>query len=143
MEEMYAPDLLDFVYITGGASSAEDVKACELKILSALNFNVTRPHSLHFLRRNSKAGDANQEQHNLAKFLMECTIGEYELAHQPPSLVASASLLLALKLTNAPEVIANHSDLFTGETFANKSSTGDFFSTVDQQLGVLLHLHLH
>ena len=51
------------------------VKACELKILSALNFNVTRPHSLHFLRRNSKAGDANQEQHNLAKFLMECTIG--------------------------------------------------------------------
>ena len=139
---MYAPDLLDFVYITNGASSAEDVKACELKILSALNFNVTRPHSLHFLRRNSKAGDANQEQHNLAKFLMECTIGEYELAHQPPSLVASASLLLALKLTNAPEVIANHSDLFTGETFANLH-TGDFFSTVDQQLGVLLHLHLH
>ena len=116
---MYAPDLLDFVYITGGASSAEDVKACELKILSALNFNVTRPHSLHFLRRNSKAGDANQEQHNLAKFLMECTIGEYELAHQPPSLVASASLLLALKLTNVPEVIANHSDLFTLETSAN------------------------
>jgi len=103
VEEMYAPDLLDFVYITDGASTAEDVKACELKILSALNFNVTRPHSLHFLRRNSKAGDANQEQHNLAKFLMECTIGEYELAHQPPSLVASASLLLALKLTNSPE----------------------------------------
>ena len=110
---MYAPDLLDFVYITDGASTAEDVKACELKILSALNFNVTRPHSLHFLRRNSKAGDANQEQHNLAKFLMECTIGEYELAHQPPSLVASASLLLALKLTNSPEVIADNStDLF-------------------------------
>jgi len=102
VEEMYAPDLLDFVYITDGASTAEEVKACELKILSALNFNVTRPHSLHFLRRNSKAGDANQEQHNLAKFLMECTIGEYELAHQPPSLLASASLLLALKLTNTP-----------------------------------------
>merc|ERR1719234_2548498 len=92
VEEMYAPDLLDFVYITDGASTADEVKACELKILSALNF----------LRRNSKAGDANQEQHNLAKFLMECTIGEYELAHQPPSLLASASLLLALKLTNAP-----------------------------------------
>jgi len=102
VEEMYAPDLLDFVYITDGASTAEDVKACELKILSALNFNVVRPHSLHFLRRNSKAGDANQEQHNLAKFLMECTIGEYELAHQPPSLIAAASLLLALKLTNSP-----------------------------------------
>lgn len=105
---MYAPDLLDFVYITDGASTAEDVKACELKILSALNFNVVRPHSLHFLRRNSKAGDANQEQHNLAKFLMECTIGEYELAHQPPSLIAAASLLLALKLTNSPAVIADH-----------------------------------
>ena len=105
---MYAPDLLDFVYITDGASTAEDVKACELKILSALNFNVTRPHSLHFLRRNSKAGDANQEQHNLAKFLMECTIGEYELAHQPPSLIAAASLLLALKLTNSTTVIADH-----------------------------------
>lgn len=36
---MYAPDLLDFVYITDGASTAEDVKACELKILSALKLD--------------------------------------------------------------------------------------------------------
>ena len=39
VEEMYAPDLLDFVYITDGASTAEDVKACELKILSALKLD--------------------------------------------------------------------------------------------------------
>ena len=138
VEEIYAPDLQDFVYITDGASTAEDVKACELKILAALNFNVTRPHSLHFLRRNSKAGDANQEQHTLAKFMMECTIGEYELARQPPSLVAAASLLLALKLTNAAEVIT-----IDARDRRSYSSPGDLFSIVEQQLGVLLHLHLH
>ena len=39
VEEMYAPDLLDFVYITDSASTAEEVKACELKILSALKLD--------------------------------------------------------------------------------------------------------
>ena len=37
------------------------------------SFNVSRPLPLHFLRRNSKAGDVDIQQHSLAKYLMEVT----------------------------------------------------------------------
>ena len=105
----------------------------------------------------SQAGDANQEQHSLAKFMMECTIGiqgircilpclwvfiypwsptgEYDLAHQPPSLVAAASLLLSLKLTNAPAVtfdwfLIHVSQLLPQETFSQLWTNNlEYYST--------------
>ena len=56
VEEMYAPELTDFVYITDSAYTVADIKACELRLLQTLAFNLSRPLPLHFLRRNSKVG---------------------------------------------------------------------------------------
>ena len=42
----------------------------EMEILKALNFDLGRPLSIHFLRRNSKAGDVAAEHHNFAKVKM-------------------------------------------------------------------------
>jgi len=98
VEEMYAPEITDFVYITDGAYTVEEIKATELKMLQSLNFNVSRPLPLHFLRRNSKAGDVDMMQHGVAKFVMEVCLTEYDLAHHPPSLIAAAALLLSLRV---------------------------------------------
>merc|ERR1712096_136676 len=62
-EEMYAPEIGDFVYITDNAYSAADIRQMELKLLNTLTFNFSRPLPLHFLRRNSKAGDVDVLQH--------------------------------------------------------------------------------
>jgi G2/mitotic-specific cyclin-B, other len=50
-EEIYPPELKDFVYITDRAYSKEDVLQMEFLILSALSFDLTLPTSLRFLER--------------------------------------------------------------------------------------------
>ena len=58
-EEMYAPEIADFVYITDNAYTKSDIRKMECIILKTLDFNMGRPLPLHFLRRNSKAGEVN------------------------------------------------------------------------------------
>ena len=56
VEEIYSPEINDFVYITDNAYSSAEIREMELRMLRTLGFNFSRPHPLHFLRRNSKAG---------------------------------------------------------------------------------------
>ena len=58
-EEMYAPEIGDFEYITDHAYTSTEIRRMECLILKTLNFNLGRPLPLHFLRRNSKAGEAS------------------------------------------------------------------------------------
>ncbi|XP_029444997.1 G2/mitotic-specific cyclin-B2-like isoform X2 [Rhinatrema bivittatum] len=64
-EEMYAPEIGDFVYITDHAYSKDQIKEMEMMILRELNFDLGRPLPLHFLRRASKACNVCA---NLSKF---------------------------------------------------------------------------
>lgn len=97
-EEMYAPEIADFVYITDNAYTKSDIRKMECIILKMLDFQLGRPLPLHFLRRNSKAGDVDAAKHTLAKYLMELCIVDYELAHTPPSQIAASALCLSMKL---------------------------------------------
>jgi len=98
VEEMYAPEINDFVYITDNAYTSSDIRQMELRILSSLGFNFSRPLPLHFLRRYSKAGDVDVLQHTVAKYLIEISLLEYDIAHIPPSTMAAAALFLSLRL---------------------------------------------
>lgn len=102
-EEMYAPEIADFVYITDNAYSKSDIRKMECIILKMLDFQLGRPLPLHFLRRNSKAGDVDASKHTLAKYLMELCIVDYELAHTPPSQIAAASLCCSMKVLGSEE----------------------------------------
>lgn len=97
-EEMYAPEVADFVYITDNAYTKKEILEMEQTILRALNFSFGRPLCLHFLRRNSKAGQVDASKHTLAKYLMELTITEYDMVHHQPSHIAAAALCLSMKL---------------------------------------------
>ena len=48
-EEIYPPEISSFVYITDNAYKKEDILNYELKILSALDYDVTYPTPLRFL----------------------------------------------------------------------------------------------
>jgi len=106
VEEMYAPEINDFVYITDNAYSAAEIRQMELKLLNTLSFNFSRPLPLHFLRRNSKAGDVDVLQHTVAKYLVEVSLLEYDLAHYPPSLMAAAALFLSLRILEPNATLA-------------------------------------
>ena len=53
-EEIYPPDLRDFVYVTDKAYTKQEILKMEGNILKALNFNITVNSSYLFLERFSK-----------------------------------------------------------------------------------------
>ncbi|KAM9375043.1 G2/mitotic-specific cyclin-B2 [Phaethornis superciliosus] len=97
-EEMYSPDVADIVYITDNAYTSAEVREMEITILKELKFDLGRPLPIHFLRRASKAGEADAKQHTLAKYLMELTLIDYDMVHHRPSEIAAAALCLSQKI---------------------------------------------
>ncbi|GAB0203854.1 G2/mitotic-specific cyclin-B1 [Grus japonensis] len=102
-EEVFPPLIGDFVYVTDHTYTKFQICQMEMKILQALEFGLGRPLPPHFLRRASKIAEVDFEQHNLAKYLMELSIVDYDMVHFPPSKTASAASCLALKLLNGSE----------------------------------------
>jgi len=98
IEEVYAPAISDFVYITDNAYTEAEIRHMELRIIRALDFDLCQPISLNFLRRYSKAGDVDVLQHSLAKYTLEVCLLDYNLVSIPGSLLASSSLCLSLLL---------------------------------------------
>ncbi|KAI9540521.1 G2/mitotic-specific cyclin-B2 [Dissostichus eleginoides] len=94
-EEMYAPEVGDFAYITDSAFTKAQILEMEQLILRTLNFELGRPLPLHFLRRASKVSNSDVERHTLAKYLMELTLLDYNMVHYRPSEIAAASLALS------------------------------------------------
>ena len=66
-EEIYAPEVKDFVYITDRAYTEKEIMKMEIRILATLKFDLGRPLPLHFLRRASKVGGVDTATHTLAK----------------------------------------------------------------------------
>lgn len=97
-EEMYSPDISDFVYITDNAFTKHEILHMELLILKTLDFSCGRPLPLHFLRRYSKAGKALPIHHTLAKYFLEQCLVHYEVCHHPPSLIAAGAIYLSFIL---------------------------------------------
>merc|ERR1719191_596202 len=97
-EEIYAPEVKDFVYITDRAYSERDILKMEIRVLAVLNFNLGRPLPLHFLRRASKAGGVEAATHTLAKYIVELSLGVYSLCDLPPSKLSAGALALSMRL---------------------------------------------
>lgn len=58
-EEMYAPEVGDFAYITDNAFTKSQILEMEQVVLRSLNFQLGRPLPLHFLRRASKVASVS------------------------------------------------------------------------------------
>ncbi|XP_070599353.1 G2/mitotic-specific cyclin-B1 [Erythrolamprus reginae] len=117
-EEMYPPEISDFSYVTDHTYSTLQIRQMEMKILRSLDFSLGRPLPLHFLRRASKIGEVDIEQHALAKYLMELSLVDYEMVHYPPSQIAAAAFCLSAKVLEEGEwtPILQHYMYYTEDT---------------------------
>merc|ERR1711874_817221 len=106
-EEIYAPEVKDFVYITDRAYTERDILKMEIRVLAVLNFNLGRPLPLHFLRRASKAGGVEAATHTLAKYIMELSLGAYTMCSVPPSVLAASALALAMRCLDSKSRLAS------------------------------------
>ena len=94
-EEIYAPEVRDFVYITDKAYTKEEILKMEQAILTALDFNITAPSPYRFLERFAKINNADTPLFNLARYLIELPLIEYRMLKYSPSNLAASALFLA------------------------------------------------
>lgn len=52
-EEIYAPEIKDFEFITDRAYKCQEIIDLEVEMLQIVDFNVTTPSSFRFLQRYS------------------------------------------------------------------------------------------
>jgi hypothetical protein len=99
-EEIYPPELKDFVYITDKAYTKEDILKMEYEILKTLDFSITSPSALRFLEVYLEVGQIKIEESQLlfAKYLLELFLIEYRMLKYPPSWIAAATLYISLKV---------------------------------------------
>jgi len=96
-EEIYPPELKDFVYITDGAYVKADVLNMEYKMLKSLDFNVTFPTQWSIFEIYKKKLDLNEKTFKLAWFLMELCLINYKTLKYKMSVLAASAILIASK----------------------------------------------
>jgi cyclin B len=93
-EEIYAPECMDFVYVSDGACTKHQILKMEQTLLNTLQFNITHPTPVHFLRRYSKAAGSDYMLHTLCKYLIEVSLLDVNLLKYAPSLISASAVYL-------------------------------------------------
>jgi hypothetical protein len=106
-EEIYAPEVKDFVYITDKAYTAEEVKHMELDILAVLQFDVTMPSAYRFTEFFHHFIGYNKLVLNFTLYLLELSIVDYKMLRHKVSLIAAASIYVSSKLLHKENICYN------------------------------------
>jgi len=101
-EEIYAPEVRDFVYITDKAYTREQILAMEASMLNTLDFRVSAPTVYVFLNRYLKVAQADTRLTQLATFIVERMLQEYRMLHHLPSKIAASAVNMALRTLRGP-----------------------------------------
>ena len=108
-EEILAPSVDEFVFMTENGYSKEEILKGERIVLQTLDFKVSQycsPYS--WMRKISKADDYDIQTRTLGKFLAEITLLDYRFLRCKPSLVAAVAMYSARKMLGGDWVSANH-----------------------------------
>jgi cyclin A len=94
-EEIFPITVSDFVWVSDNTYTREQILAMELKALGFLDFhlNITTAHT--FLERFLKAANADEKTKNLANYLAELSLLEYDMLKFSPSLIGASAVYLA------------------------------------------------
>lgn len=96
-EEIYAPEVNDFVYITDRAYSRQEVLDMENQMLATLDFNISVPTKFQFLNRYLKGACIDKEGYDHAFFFAERMLQEYGMLKYTPSIISASCVYLAMR----------------------------------------------
>lgn len=96
-EEIYPPELRDYVHSTDRAYSRAEIVEMETDVANTLQYNLTVPTIHSFLCRFLKAAHADRTMVQLACYLAERTLQEYSMCNFLPSIIAASAVLVARK----------------------------------------------
>jgi len=100
-EEIYAPEVKDFAYITDDSYTKEEILQMEQNVLKMLDFNVTIPSSFRFLQRFlNYLGTDNKKVEYMAQYLIELSLIDCRLRKYKPSVISAGALYIANRMMN-------------------------------------------
>lgn len=115
-EEIWAPEVNDFIEIADCAFNRHQILVAEKAILNSMQWNLTVPTPYHFLLRFAKAaGSADEQLQHMIYFFGELALMDYGMVTTYPSTVAACAVYAArLTLKKSPlwtETLKHHTGL--------------------------------
>ena len=88
-EEIYSPEVYDFIYITENSYEKKDIIDLEMEILTLLDFNITVPTSNSFYEIISSLLCFSTQEFYLGKYLLDMFLLDYRSLKYKPSEIAN------------------------------------------------------
>jgi G2/mitotic-specific cyclin 2 len=105
-EEVLSPHVGNFVHVADDGFSEAEILSAERFILSTLNFNLSYPNPMNFLRRISKADNYDIQSRTIGKYLMEISLVDHRFMAYRPSHVAAAAMYLSRMILDRGEWVS-------------------------------------
>jgi hypothetical protein len=97
-EEIFSPELRDFVYVTDKAYTKEEILALETDMLAILKFDITVPSSLKFFQILAQNLDLGEKETSLGYYLLELFLLDYRSLKYKPSVTSASVAYLVSKI---------------------------------------------
>jgi cyclin B len=111
-EEIYPPEVRDFVYITDKAYTKEEILSMEVLMLTVLEFAINCPTVAHFFERYQRINGCSEAHRHLLQYVLELSLPDFKMLRYSPSHLAAAATLLSNKLLKQhpawPQAMVRH-----------------------------------
>lgn len=94
-EEVLSPHVGNFRHVADDGFTETEILSAERYVLSALDYDLSYPNPMNFLRRISKADNYDIQTRTLGKYLMEISLLDHRFMEFTQSHCAAASMYLA------------------------------------------------
>jgi G2/mitotic-specific cyclin 1/2 len=94
-EEVLSPHVQNFVHVADDGFKDSEILSAERFVLTTLDYDLSYPNPMNFLRRISKADNYDIQTRTLGKYLLEIGCLDHRFLKYPPSQVAASAMYLA------------------------------------------------
>jgi transcription initiation factor TFIIIB Brf1 subunit/transcription initiation factor TFIIB len=107
-EEVLSPHVTNFRHVADDGFTIDEILKAERELLGTLNYDLSYPNPMNFLRRISKADDYDIQTRTLGKYLMEISLLDYRFMSYLPSHIAAAAMYMARMILERGEWVCRY-----------------------------------
>ena len=105
-EEVLTPHVANFRHVADDGFSVDEILSTERYMLSALNYDLSYPNPMDFLRRISKADNYDIRTRTLGKYMVEISLLDHRFMRYRQSHLAAAAMYLAWMILDRGEWVS-------------------------------------
>lgn len=94
-EEVLSPHVGNFKHVADNGFSESEILSAERFILQTLQYDLSYPNPMNFLRRISKADNYDIQTRTVAKYLLEISVVDHRFMSFRPSQIAATAMYLS------------------------------------------------